>query len=381
MDGFSILGDPALNRVRLFATAANATGETTQIISYRDVLADNSEWRTRIAGRWLRLESPGRDFEIERALLARGARVGVEPSFTQVPRERIDELQRDPGLIHATRQWYLGFSDLLREIAATAEPNHARCLNAPDDVAVMFDKRECHARLVAAGVPVPRALNPPDSFDHLMEILRRSKSTRVFLKTSHGSGADGVLALEIHGDSLRGTTALEMMSVAGTARIYATKKLRVYHDRPTLQSLIDAMCRERLHVETWVPKAGLGGKTFDVRIVVIRGMACHLVLRLAPGPITNLHLHGAVKGGEALLTEAAGFAAVARVRETAERAAACFPRSLCVGVDVALTPSYQEARVLEVNAFGDLLEDVMWRGADTYTWAVRAALERDWPPS
>jgi glutathione synthase/RimK-type ligase-like ATP-grasp enzyme len=82
-----------------------------------------------------------------------------------------------------------------------------------------------------------------------------------------------------------------------------------------------------------------------------------------------------------MLIERAGSEAVALVRETAERAAACFHDSLCMGVDVALTPSFHQARVLEVNAFGDLLEGVTWRGADTYTWAVRAALKRDWPPS
>jgi hypothetical protein len=224
-------------------------------------------------------------------------------------------------------------------------------------------------------------LNPPDSFEHLMDIVRRAGANRVFLKTSHGSGANGVLALEINGDSLRGTTALELSATGEMSHLYATRKPRVYRDRPTIEGIVNALCRERVHVETWVPKAGMCGKTFDVRVVVIRGHACHLMLRLASGPITNLHLDGATKGDEALLLQTTDVAVVTLVRETAERAAACFPDSLCVGVDVALTPTFRDARVLEVNAFGDLLEGVTWRGADTYTWAVRAALDRDWPPS
>ncbi len=375
MTSFAILGDPALNRVQLFARAARDANAGVTILSYADILAGRApDWSESVAGHLLRLESPGRDFSIELDLLRRGARIGVEPRFSAWPETALADLTRDAGLLFAGRQWYLGWRDLLNEIATAAEHQRATFLNHPAEIAETFDKPACHARLLAAGVPVPPALPPPESFDDLIASLRAAGWLRAFLKPSHGSGAGGVVALA--GDG-RGrwlaTTAVELAGPADAPRLYATRRLRTYRDLGQIRLLVDALCRERLHVEAWVPKAGLAGRTFDVRVVVIGGRACHLVLRLARGPITNLHLD-AEKGPESLLAERAGPAAVALLRHVAERAAACYPRSLTLGVDLALTPDFRDARVLEVNAFGDLLEGVRWRGLDTYACTVRAAL-------
>ncbi len=188
------------------------------------------------------------------------------------------------------------------------------------------------------------------------------------------------MALERNGDRIQAHTAIEMAESSGAVRLYSTRRLRIYRDLGEVRRLVDALCRERLHVEAWISKAGLAGRTADARVVVIGGRACHVILRLARGPITNLHL-GAEKAGEHALAEAAGTEAVARVRALAEQAAACFPNSLYMGVDIALTPDFKKAFVLEVNAFGDLVEGVLWQGADTYTWEVRALLQRNWPPA
>lgn len=377
MTSFAILGDPALNRVQLFARAAHEAGAGVAVLSYADILAGSAPgWPQSLAGHLLRLESPGRDFAIELALLRRGARIGVEPRFSAWPEAQLAELTRDAGLLFAGRQWYLGWRDLLHEIATTtvAKDSRATFLNHPVEITETFDKPACHARLLTAGVPVPPALPPPASFDDLVASLSTAGWSRAFLKPAHGSGAGGVVALA--GDG-RGrwlaTTAVELAGPADAPRLYATRRLRTYRDLVQIRRLVDALCRERLHVEAWVPKAGLAGRTFDVRVVVIGGHARHLVLRLARGPITNLHLD-AEKGPESLLAERAGPAAVASLRHVAERAAACYPRSLTLGVDLALTPDFRDARVLEVNAFGDLLEGVQWQGLDTYACTVRAAL-------
>jgi hypothetical protein len=39
-----------------------------------------------------------------------------------------------------------------------------------------------------------------------------------------------------------------------------------------------------------MPKAGIDGRTFDLRVLVIAGRARHAVARLSRGPMTNLHL-------------------------------------------------------------------------------------------
>ena len=60
-----------------------------------------------------------------------------------------------------------------------------------------------------------------------------------------------------------------------------------------------------------------------------------------------------------------------------ERALAfCFPRSLYAGFDVLIEPDFRTARILEVNAFGDLLPRVLHEGSDTYEWELQEALRR-----
>ena len=52
----------------------------------------------------------------------------------------------------------------------------------------------------------------------------------------------------------------------------------------------------------------------------------------------------------------------------------CFAESLYAGIDLLLTPDYRHHRVLEVNAFGDLLPRLLWNGLDTYQAEVQALL-------
>src|SRR4029077_16576443 len=69
-----------------------------------------------------------------------------------------------------------------------------------------------------------------------------------------------------------------------------SRRIRRYEQAGEIAELIDALCRERVHVEQWVPKAALEGMAFDLRVVVIAGRAEHVVPRLGRGPMTNLHL-------------------------------------------------------------------------------------------
>lgn len=374
-----VLGDPRLNRTQRFMHAARAEGLPIESMPYSQILGGGTDWPERLANRWVRLESPGRDVEVEQALLVRGAALEVEPACSRIPAAALGGWRRDPGLLFATRQWFFGWRNLLEEIARAGTPRNAAFLNSPDEIVAMFDKPACHGRLARAGVPVPAALPPPASFDDLMDRLRTAGWSRAYLKTSHGSGANGVVALAFAGTRIQAHTAIEVVAQGDVTRLYSTRRERVYRDAATVRRLVDALCRERVHVEAWVPKAGIAGRTADVRVVVIAGQASHLMGRLALGTITSVHLDGTMKATEDLLRRSMGEKTIALLRATAEKAAACFPASLSVGVDLAVTPAYRRAYVLEMNAFGDLLEDVSWNGADTYTWEVRAMLGRSRP--
>lgn len=156
-------------------------------------------------------------------------------------------------------------------------------------------------------------------------------------------------------------------------RLYNSLQIQTHVDPDDVRLLIDYLCRETVQVEQWLPKASLAGRMYDLRIVVIAGRARQVVVRTSAQPMTNLHL-GNRRGDLPALQARVGPARWADILATAERAAAAFGDSLYMGVDVLVLPGYRESRVLEVNAFGDLLPRVESQGQDTYESEIAACL-------
>lgn len=363
-----IVGNPSSRRVELFQQALGARGlPPAQLISYRDLIAGRASLPEAVApGSLLRIESPGKDNEVERDLLAAGAGLPDEPGFARISRAQAERLTLERGRILYPRQWYLGFCSVLAEI----ERQRAQCpphslMSHPDEIAAMFDKRACHQRMRAAGVAVPRGLGPIGSYEELLAAMRRERLARVFVKLAHGSSASGVVALQVSARDQLATTTVELVESAGELRLYNSRRLRTYRDPRTIAALIDALCQHCVHAEQWLPKAGSEGKTCDLRVVVIGGRVRHVVVRLSRGPMTNLHLLNA-RGSFATLLERMGPAAWEIASQTCLQAMACFPRSRYAGIDLLICPGYQRHAVLEINAFGDLLPGVMHAGEDTY---------------
>ena len=153
--------------------------------------------------------------------------------------------------------------------------------------------------------------------------------------------------------------------------LYNSRRIRVYQDIEEIAELVDALCRHRVHVEEWLPKAGFEGRTFDLRVVVIAGRARHTVVRLSRSPMTNLHLLNA-RGDADALRARIGHGVWEAAMNTCEGAMASFKDSLYGGVDLLFTPDLKRHAVLEVNAFGDLLPDILHEGLDTYTAEIKA---------
>jgi glutathione synthase/RimK-type ligase-like ATP-grasp enzyme len=272
----------------------------------------------------------------------------------------------DRGRILHARQGRLGWREALARCARAVAS--ARVMSAPDDIAVMFDKRACHARLEAAGVPVPRALAGVRGWEDLRARMASSRRSRVFVKLAGGSSASGVVALETRRADVVARTTVELEG----DRLYNSLRVRRYTDEAGVARIIDALCREGAHVEEWLPKAGLGGRSFDLRVFVLDGVARQVVVRASQGPITNLHLgnrRGDVDAVRARLGEPAWTAALA----AAASALAPFPRTRHAGVDLLIGASFRRHAVLEVNAFGDLLPNAFHAGQDTYGLTVAAA--------
>ncbi|WP_189069067.1 STM4014 family protein [Deinococcus radiotolerans] len=352
-----LIAPPDGRRARAFqATLAGLGWPPARTVPYLDLLTGRAHLADLVRpGTVVRLDSPGEDLPTERALIERGG--GVPGDLAA-------------GEVAPMRAWYAGFSALLADIDAglAQAPPHRR-LQRSDHVLTMFDKAATHARLHAAGVPVPDALPPVQGLDDLLAGARARGWSQVFVKLRYGSSASGALALRWAGDRVAAVSTVRLEG----ARLFNSRRLIGYRTWPEVRAVVDGLAPQGLHVERWLPKAAWQGCPMDLRVVVIGGRAEHALVRLGRGPITNLHL-GNERGDLDALKAELGADRWAAVTRAAQGALAAFPGALYGGVDVLLTPGWRHAAVLEVNAFGDYHRDVLSGGLDTYAAELRALL-------
>ncbi|MFN8512834.1 MAG: STM4014 family protein [Chloroflexia bacterium] len=376
-----MIGHPTSDRVVRFQAALVGAGqEPARVVGYADLIAGRVALPEVVrAGAVVRIDSPDRDFAVEREILALGAEVeDSEGGYQRASRAEIAALGDEAGAIRFPRQWYLGYREVLRRIARQLdECAPHRLMNHPDEIATMFDKRACHALLAGHGVAVPRALGPVGSYEELIARMREARMSRVFVKLAHGSSASGVVAYQVAGERHQAMTTVEMVRSAEGVRLFNNRRVRVYRDRAEIAALIDALCLHRVQVEQWIPKAGFEGRTLDLRVVVIGGAARHVVVRLSRHAMTNLHLSGGRTRGRMPLEGLEGRlspAAWAAARETCERAMGLFPRSLYAGIDLLIASDFRRHAIAEVNAFGDLLFNVWYEGRDAFGEEIRLVM-------
>ncbi|MFC6884004.1 MULTISPECIES: STM4014 family protein [Actinomadura] len=356
---FTVIGTPGDRRTELFAAACRSAGaDAPTVVPWSDVLRGGA---VRVEpGTMLRIDSPGEDPEADALLRGEG----------------------DPSRVGGGARWYRTFTAALGRIACAGARAGGRALNDVGDIAVMFDKRLCHARLQSAGVPVPGALPDVDGYAALRERMECTGFRRVFVKPAHGSSASGVIALQT---APNGRIKAVTSAAPGPGGGYVNSlRVRAYESEPEVAALIGALAPDGLHVERWVPKAALNGRSLDLRVVVIAGEPTHAVVRTSRSPMTNLHLGGA-RGDLGAVRAALGERGWRGALDACARAAACFPGSLMVGVDLLVETGWRRVAVGEVNAFGDLLPGLTGlpggaaEGLDTYTAQVRAALSEKLP--
>ncbi|WP_165970216.1 STM4014 family protein [Nonomuraea terrae] len=340
---FAVVGVPGDRRVALFREAVLARGlAEPYVISWRDVLAGREIGAP--AGALVRVDSPGEDAEVDALLRGPG----------------------DPARVGGSAAWFKGFAAGLERVAALAG---VRVLGDAGEILTMFDKRRCHAVLAAAGVPVPDAFEAV-SYADLRDGMAGRRWARVFVKPAHGSSASGVIALHAQGGRVHAVTSATWVG----ATLCNSLRVRTVTDEAELRRLVDHLAPDGLHVERWFPKASLGGRAFDLRVVTVAGTPTHAVARTSRTPMTNLHLGGARGDLGAVRSRAALWE---RLTEVCAQAAACFPRSLATGVDVMVGADWRSVAVAEVNAFGDLLPglgDLSGNNRTTYDEQVEAVL-------
>ncbi|GGS82581.1 MULTISPECIES: STM4014 family protein [Streptomyces] len=356
---YAVVGNPDNRRTAFFQAALRAAGlPAARVVPWLDVLAGTARFHP---GETVRIDSPGEDPQVDRIM--RGA--------------------AEPTRVEGGVRWYRAFRAAVERIAHDVRAAGGHLLADPAELAVLFDKRLCHAALDRAGIPVPpsptsgAAAPPLRGWQDLREILARPGLRRVFAKPAHGSSASGVLAVETaSGGRVRATTSVELTP---SGALYNSLRLHRYEDEAAIAAIVDALAPDGLHVERWLPKASQHGRSADLRVVVVAGRATHAVVRTAAGPLTNLHLGGS--RGDLAAVQAAVAAAGGSWRqalEVCERAAAVFPGTPCVGVDLLPAAGWRRFAVGEVNAFGDLLPGLTGlpggpaEGTDTYGAQVAA---------
>ena len=179
---FVIVGHPASDRVTRFQAALAEAGQAAaRVVGYDELIAGQVALPEVVQhGAVVRIDSPDRDFAVERAILALGAEIeDAEGGFARASWEAVAGMADEAGAIRFPRQWYLGYSEVLRRIGRQlAECPPHRLMNHPDEIAVMFDKRACHALLAEHGVAVPRALGPVRSHEELQARMREAGFSR-----------------------------------------------------------------------------------------------------------------------------------------------------------------------------------------------------------
>lgn len=399
-----LIGNPGNRRTEGLQEARRQLGlEPARVIPYLDLLQGTTTLAEALrrfglpadSVPVLRLDAPGEDFQVERLLIALGApdapvekRIegllvyGAIPDPHPLAEEEALCIREEAGRLIHPSQWFRGYMRLLGRLEREAEQLWPVpfWLNAPTDIAAMFDKRVTHRILSGAGIAVPQPLAPPEElpdYEALRETMLQKGKHRVFVKLASGSGACGVVAYQVNprtGAEVAVTTlGVEQHLTRPPVYYNAIKPFR-YTEPKLIRLLLNWLLVHGAHVEEWITKATYQGRAFDVRQLVVDGQACHSIARLSRTPITNLHLRSERKSLEELgLSEEIRRGA----EESAERALSLFPRSLVAGVDVLLRHGTYAPVIGELNPFGDLLYRVDYQGYGTYAWEMKRLPDYD----
>jgi glutathione synthase/RimK-type ligase-like ATP-grasp enzyme len=349
-----LLGVRGSKREMLLQAARAALGQRAAVVlDWAEWLAQPALLTASLAHPCLfKIDTAGDDARVHAALM----REGCAALGRAVPR------QPDRGEIAVPEEWFAGLSLALQRVAlALSALPHVQVMNAPHELLLMTDKLACQRHLAAHGIPIPRLLGPIAGYAQLRAVMDEHGLTQVFLKTRYGSSASGVVAYRRNGRGAeQATSSASLVQGMGGARLYNVKRLRSYNAQPDIVQLLDLLARQQTYAEAWIPKPRHGNAHFDLRVLTLGGQPAHRVARVGARMMTNLHLDNR-RGDVASLLGERDHAAL---EQTAAAAAATFPRSHVIGLDLVVRKG--RAHVLEANAFGDLLPKLLWQGRDTY---------------
>ncbi|MEP6861725.1 MAG: STM4014 family protein [Deltaproteobacteria bacterium] len=362
-----VVGNPENRRVAMFRAALAAQGHPpARVVAWIDLVEPGAPARLLRGEQLIRIDSTGENDEVDRALLRRGEAAARAEGVPVISASELAAMPMELGKIVHPRQHHLGFVEVLAEIEVAT--TGARVLPPPSAIRELFDKAAASQRWRALGIPMAEALPVVRTPDEARAVMRERGWPTVFVKLTSGSSAS-CLAMFTSQDA--GEHVVTTVEDTGRAR-FNTRKLQRLTTRDRIDRVLGFILGEGAIVERAIPKAKLDGAWFDLRVLAIDGEAAFVVMRTSPHPITNLHLgglRGDVDALRARIAPPAWDAAMASA-VAVQRATGAFH----VGVDLMFEPDLVHHRVLEGNAFGDLLPNLERDGLDVYGWQVRRLL-------
>jgi hypothetical protein len=307
----------------------------------------------------VRLESPGRDFDVMKLLLEAGAheisrpdaRVrnalacasgcfqSVRESWSNLPYSK-GKLVR-PGLLHR------GFCRVLHGLRQSFDSRpHLQPLACPLAIAELFDKQATADRLSAAGLPTPLSIPASETAAQLLEQLRKCRFKTAYVKLNTGSSAVGMAAVHPQDDP---PWAITTMLRRGPD-FFNTRRLQKVSG-PDLEAVLQFILDEGAFIQEGIAMAQIDGQNFDVRVVVLHGQPAFTVFRLSGQPMTNLHLGGRRGRPEVCRPHIPTRSWLDAIDHCVE-AARLYPCA-ALGVDLVFEHGYGRHFILEINAFGD----------------------------
>lgn len=367
---YLLIGNPENRRVTLFQEALAELGQpAARVISWLDLATNGSDVLADVdlSEAIVRIDSAGESFEVERAFLRLGFEAAAAAGYDFIQPEEIGRLAYDRGRIIHPRQAHLGFLQVLEGLRPVfASRPGWRLLTPLEEIPVLFDKRLTSRRYESLGIPVPPRLDGIEDVEDLDRAMEARAIESVFVKLSCSSSAS-CLAVYFR---RRGASWLMTTIEQAPTGWYNSLRVRRVERPDRVAEVLGYLLRNGAQIEEAVPKARLDRAFFDCRVVVIGGGAEFVVVRQNRHPITNLHL-GGWRGSLEQLEREAGTALEAGL-ESCRRAAeshGCF----CLGVDLMFEPSFRGHRILESNAFGDLLPNLTRNGRTVYGRQIEVA--------
>lgn len=355
---FLVVGNPENRRVAFFQEACRRIGlPDVRILPWVRYLDDPSSLRLALQNcDAVRIESPGENAEVSHLLQGKGGMLEI-PDY-------------EKGRIWHQAEWYRGWSGVLARLEAHDVP----FMNRPGEIGLMFDKLACQRHLRKAGVAIPRILGTADGSDEVFQLMKESGVNRVFVKPRHSSSASGVVALQRGRKESLAVTSVKLVR-GEEDKLFNSLKISRYESREEIVELLNLLGAENLMVERWFPKAVLQHRVTDFRVLIIAGNVRHVVARTSRSPLTNLHL-GNARGDLEVILNSIPDSTWTGAMDDCRRAAGSFPGCHYLAIDLMISSDLGSWAIAEINAFGDLLPNLLSEGEDTYEAEIRAWLNR-----